>query len=114
MKKVLVTGGAGFIGSHLVERLVKDNYNIIVIDDLSLGKEENLSSVKSKIIFYKKSICEDLNDIFKKEKFDCVFHVAALPRVQFSNSQMEFQRFRTEPRFEETLKNKFNQYLFER
>ena len=87
MKKALVTGGAGFIGSHLVERLVRDDYKVVVIDDLSLGREENLSSVKSKIQFYKKSICEDLDDIFEKEKFDCIFHVAALPRVQFSIAQ---------------------------
>ena len=87
MKKVLVSGGAGFIGSHLVERLVKDNYDVVVIDDLSSGKEKNLSSIINKIKFYKKSISEDLNNIFEKEKFDCVFHVAALPFVQFSITQ---------------------------
>jgi len=87
MKKVLVTGGAGFIGSHLIERLVKDDHKVVVIDDLSLGREENLSSVKDKIQFYKKSICEDLNDILEKEKFDCIFHVAALPSVQCSIAQ---------------------------
>ena len=84
MKKALVTGGTGFIGSHLVERLVRDKWNVVVIDDLSLGKEENLSAVKEKIGFYKKSICDDLSNIFEKEKFDYIFHVAALPRVQFS------------------------------
>ena len=84
MKKALVTGGAGFIGSHLVEKLVKDNWGVVVIDDLSLGNENNLYKVKDKIVFYKKSICDNLSEIFKKEKFDCVFHVAALPRVQFS------------------------------
>ena len=84
MKKALVTGGAGFIGSHLVEKLVKVNYGVVVIDDLSLGNENNLYKVKDKIVFYKKSICDNLSEIFKKEKFDCVFHVAALPRVQFS------------------------------
>ena len=66
MKKVLVTGGAGFIGSHLVERLVKDRYNVVVIDALSLGKADNLSTVKNKVKFYKRSICEDLSYIFEK------------------------------------------------
>ncbi len=83
----LVTGGAGFIGSHLVHRLVKEKEEVIVIDDLSLGKEENLAKVKNKITFYKRSICEDLSDIFKKHSIDCIFHIAAIPRVQFSIAQ---------------------------
>ena len=83
MKKILVTGGAGFIGSNLVDALVEKGYEVVVIDDLSLGKEENLEQVKDKIKFYKRSICDDLSDIFK-QGIDCVFHVAAVPRVQYS------------------------------
>ena len=67
MVKVLVTGGAGFIGSHLVDRLVVDGHDVVVIDDLSAGKEENLQSVKDEIVFHKKSICDSLDDIFEKE-----------------------------------------------
>ena len=84
MAKVLVTGGAGFIGSHLAERLVQEENKVAVIDDFSLGKEKNLEKIKDRITIYRNSICDDLEDIFKKEKFDCVFHLAALPRVQFS------------------------------
>src|SRR3989338_11367348 len=83
MAKYLVTGGAGFIGSHLVDRLLKDGHEVVVIDDFSLGKKENLPKNK-KLTVHKKSICEKLDTIFRKHKFDAVFHLAALPRVQFS------------------------------
>ena len=41
--KVLVTGGAGFIGSHIVDQLISNNYEAIVVDNLSTGKEENIN-----------------------------------------------------------------------
>jgi len=83
MAKYLVTGGAGFIGSHLVDRLLKDGHEVVVIDDFSLGKKENLTSHKN-LVVYKKSICENLDKFFSSNRFDAVFHLAALPRVQFS------------------------------
>jgi len=79
--KILVTGGAGFIGSNLVDRLIDEGYKVFVIDNLSSGKKENLNK---KAIFYKADIC-NLNKIFPLFKgIDYVFHLAANPRVLFS------------------------------
>jgi len=82
--KAIVTGGAGFIGSHLVDRLVSEGYEVIVVDDLSGGKESNLAQHEdnSKVTLVKKDIRDDLTSEF--EGVDVVFHLAALPRVQFS------------------------------
>lgn len=84
MHKLLVTGGAGFIGSHLVEALVEGGNEVVVIDDLSLGNLDNLKNAKDKITFYEVSVADDLREIFSKHKFEAVFHIAALPRVQYS------------------------------
>lgn len=82
----IVTGGAGLIGSHVVDRLLADNHRVIVIDDFSSGKEENLLQHKDNpnLIIERMSICEDLSDIFGDEKIDAIFHLAAVPRVQYS------------------------------
>ena len=56
--KAIVTGGMGFIGSHLVELLLKKNFNVIVIDNLSTGKKENLKNSLKKIKF----VCADLSN----------------------------------------------------
>lgn len=72
--KAIVTGGAGFIGSHLVERLVADGHRVTVIDNLSSGNKKNLASVASKIRFVRA-------DITKQKLIfgpcDWVFHLAA-------------------------------------
>jgi len=74
MKKILVTGGAGFIGSHIVDRLISEGYLVSVIDNLSSGNKKNLNS---KAKFYKTDICSSkISNIFKKEKPDFVFHFA--------------------------------------
>ena len=83
--KSLVTGGAGFIGSHLVDRLLKLGHEVIVIDDFSSGKKENLEHHKnnSNLKIFAKNICDkNIEDLFKNVLV--VFHVAAIPRVQFS------------------------------
>jgi UDP-glucose 4-epimerase len=73
---ILVTGGAGFIGSHVVDELISRGENIIVLDDLSGGFEEN---VNSEAIFIKGDVCDyDLiKKIFNENKIDFVFHLAA-------------------------------------
>jgi len=75
MKKVLVTGGAGFIGSHLVDKLIENGHEVVVIDNLSTGKKKNLNK---RARFYKLDIRNPkLAEIFKKEKPKIVFHFAA-------------------------------------
>lgn len=73
----LVTGGAGFIGSNLVRKLIQLGHKIIIIDDLSTGFERNFPEKKKDFVFYKKDITSDLYSIFKKHKIDYVFHLAA-------------------------------------
>ena len=79
--RVLVTGGAGFIGSHLVEKLIESGYEVVVIDNLFRGKIENLESVIDKIVFVKENIidAEKIKPYIKNSEF--VFHLAALSRV---------------------------------
>lgn len=76
-KKVLVTGGAGFIGSHLAERLVERNAIVTVLDNLQNGKKENLDSVKNKIKFILGD-CGDYNTAIRACKSqDIVMNLAA-------------------------------------
>ena len=84
-----VTGGAGFVGSHLVKLLVKEGHKITVIDNLHKGKKENLASIINKIKFQKIDIrdYESLRKILKN--VDGVFHQAALTIVQDSFSRPE-------------------------
>lgn len=79
VKSILVTGGAGFIGSHLVDELVKRGHNVIVADNLSSGKEENINS-QAKL--YKADVRDkSIFQILEKEKIKGVFHLAAQPIV---------------------------------
>lgn len=87
--KYVVTGGAGFIGSNIVKKLVARGDDVTVIDNLNTGKEENLISVKDKIVFINDSI---LNlDLLEKQtqNIDGLFHQAALASVQDSFTRPE-------------------------
>ena len=81
MNKYLVTGGAGFIGSNLVDELIKIGNEVIVLDNLSTGKKENINP-KAKFIKADIRNLEEIRPAF--EGIDGVFHLAAMPRVQFS------------------------------
>ena len=76
MSKSLVTGGAGFIGAHVVNHLIKMGHEVIVLDDLSGGFEDNINSAA---IFVKGSVTDHelLKELFEKHKFDYVYHLAA-------------------------------------
>ena len=78
-KNVIVTGGAGFIGSHLVNKLIQKGHHVVVIDNLSSGKKEN---IHPKAIFYKADVRDrKLASTFEKENPKAVFHLAAFPLV---------------------------------
>ena len=76
-----VTGGAGFIGTNLVERLIADGHAVTVIDDLSAGKRERLPK-EAHFLQLDVRATEDLVDAMRGA--DAIFHLAALPRVQYS------------------------------
>lgn len=80
-EKVLVTGGAGFIGSHLVDKLLERGYRVKVLDNFSTGKKENLAANFSSIELIKGDICDD--DALRRavNGVDYVFHQAALGSV---------------------------------
>ena len=83
MKQIVVTGGAGFIGSHLAEKLVDRGYDVTVLDDLSTGKMENIAAlVEKKTVRFVKGSITDLSllrEVF--QGIDAVFHEGALSRV---------------------------------
>ena len=81
--KLLVSGGAGYIGSIVVEKLLKQDNSVIVIDNLQEGNRE---AVSPEAIFYEGDFGnqELLEDIFNKHKIEAVFHLAAETTIEFS------------------------------
>lgn len=71
---ILVTGGAGFIASHIADAFIEAGHNVVIIDNLTTGREENINP---KAKFYKADIRDDLSKIFEEHKFDVVNHHAA-------------------------------------
>jgi UDP-glucose 4-epimerase len=74
--KILVTGGAGFIGSNIVDELIEKKHKVVIVDNLATG---NIKNINKKAKFYKVSVCDKkkIDEIFKKEKIDIVIHHAA-------------------------------------
>jgi UDP-glucose 4-epimerase len=80
--KVLVTGGAGFIGSHITDQLIASGLEVVVLDNLSSGRRE---SVHPQARLYEADICEaGLRAFFEQERFDCIDHHAAQMNVRRS------------------------------
>lgn len=86
--KILVTGGAGFIGSHVVDLFISNGYEVVIVDNLSTGRESNLNP---KATFYKVDIRDPkLEDIFAREQPDYISHHAAQMDVRRSVAQPLF------------------------
>ena len=87
MKNILVTGGAGYIGSHTVVELIKSGYNPIIVDDLSNSKEEVINRIEKitgvRPTFYKVSLLDEVNfeNVFVKENIEAVIHFAGFKAV---------------------------------
>lgn len=85
--KILVTGGTGFIGSHTVVELIKEHYEVVIVDDLANSCKEVLNRIKTLTgvmpKFYEIDVCEKekLVKVFKEEKIDAVIHFAGLKAV---------------------------------
>ena len=87
MKNILVTGGAGYIGSHTCVELLEKGYSVIVVDNLCNSCEESLVRVKQitgkDVKFYNVDCCdyEKFEEVFKENKIDAVIHFAGLKAV---------------------------------
>lgn len=79
--KVLVTGGAGFIGSHIVEQLLEHQHEVVALDNLATGDRCNLPAGARLVV---QDVVSDLDPLFAQEGFDAVIHQAAQVSVQFS------------------------------
>jgi nucleoside-diphosphate-sugar epimerase len=79
MAKYLVTGGLGFVGSHLSEELVNQGHDITILDNLSNGQLSNISKIKDKITVYIAQV-EQLQSTIFNDQYDGVFHLATAPR----------------------------------
>lgn len=81
MSSVLVTGGAGFIGSHLCDALVARGFRVVAVDDLSLGREENIAHLSSspQFVFVRRNVLDEraMTELVHREQVTQVFHLAA-------------------------------------
>ncbi len=83
---IIVAGGAGFLGSHLSEKLVEEGNDVTVVDDLSSGLEKNLSNIRERIQFIK----SDIADFDSDDKFDIIFNLASnASRVEWETRPVE-------------------------
>lgn len=85
--KILVTGGAGFIGSNLVDALIKEGHEVVILDDFSTGKREYVN--KQARVYEMNVTDSEVFRVFRRENFDYVFHLAGQSDVQKSISNTE-------------------------
>lgn len=81
MSKVLITGGAGFIGSNLAKALIKDGNEVVVVDDLSMGQLENIEGLDLEFLEHDVTDNEFMHHILRRYKFDYIFFLAAVASV---------------------------------
>ncbi len=123
MNKILVTGGAGFIGSHLVQRLLTDGSEVVVVDNIDdyydqSIKRANLDLFKKEVSYYDCTILDNhaLSNIFQKEKINKIVHLAARPGVRPSLSKPvlynEQNTVGTIRLLELTKKHQIEQFIF--
>jgi len=94
-RSVLNNGGAGFIGSHLAEKLLKLGYEVRVLDNLSSGSLENLSQIMNEMEFVKGD-CKNRKDVLDSMKdVEVVFHLAANPEVSWNYAILKHALERT-------------------
>ena len=116
--KIMITGGAGFIGSHLTQKLIDENNEVVVLDNLSTGNKLNLNSLTEKKKL--KLIVEDLRNNGKISShfkdIDTVFHMAADPEVRtgFSDPKLAFEQNiqNTYELLENVRKSDIKQFVF--
>ncbi len=82
--KYLVTGGCGFIGSHLVERLISDGHEVVILDNLSTGKLDNVAHLtpSDRLTLHHGSICDDALVQSLVEQCEAVYHLASAVGVK--------------------------------
>jgi UDP-glucose 4-epimerase len=94
MKTILVTGGAGFIGSHTCVELLKRDYNVVVVDSLINSKREVINKIKQiarrPVVFHERDLTDDISDIFETYDIYAVIHFAGLKAVKESISNPIF------------------------
>ncbi len=97
MMKVLLAGGAGFIGSHLADALLKEGHQVVCVDNFFIGTKKNIEHLyeNPNFIFYEQDLCdfEGVERIFEKEQVEYVFHLAANSDIQASaeNPTIEYK-----------------------
>jgi len=113
--KIIVTGGAGFIGSNLVDKLVESGHEVTVLDNLSTGNISNLNKVKDKIKFINIDIAKDKLDNYF-ESIDYVFHLAGLadivPSIENPKAYFEVNLFGTLNVLEASKNKKIKKFIY--